>query len=70
MNIKYTSITLLKDPGIADYGKRTRDEMIKQYREYAGLMKARADMILTAADTDFIVEQSAGIHKRTDVVMI
>ena len=46
--------------GFADYGRRSRSEMIALYKQFAQERKAEAEAILNTADDDFIVEQFSG----------
>lgn len=53
-----------KRPGLADWGRKTPEEMITQYRAYALHMREEADKVLAAPDSAFHVETYIGQHKR------
>ena len=61
---RMTSIRLpgSKHVGLADWGRKTREEMIRQIRAHAEYQKAVADTILSASDDDFLVETYTGVH--------
>jgi hypothetical protein len=51
-----------KDPGLSDYGKKTREEMIALYRSYAAYSKECAERVLAAPDDAFEVRIYRGSH--------
>ena len=61
---RMTSIRLpgSKHVGLADHGRKTREEMIDLIRSHAEHQKAVADAILAAADDDFLVETYTGVY--------
>lgn len=65
-----TSIRVGNHVGYADYGKKSRQEMIESYRRIAERKKLEAEEILLAADSDFIVEQYRGLRVRRDLKLI
>jgi len=73
MSERMTSIHL---PGVsisagwADYGRKTIDEMIALVRSRAEAMKADAELILAAADSDFRVKTYRGILVQRDCVVL
>lgn len=60
---RMTSIRLpgSKHVGLADHGRRTREEMITMIRSHAEHQKAIADAVLSASDEDFLVETYTGV---------
>ena len=70
MSEKMTSITLPGTQGFMDWGYKSRAEMIATYRKIAERQKAEAELVIAAADDDFIVEQGYGMHVRRNVVRI
>lgn len=63
---RFTSVHL---PGcwgcsIADYGRKTPEEMIALIRAHAENQKAQAEMVLAASDADFRVDTYFGFHVR------
>lgn len=67
-----TSVRLpgVRGSGIADWGRRTPDEMIAQLRAYARNQKAVAEAILAAADCQFEVETHIGVMVRRKVEIL
>lgn len=61
---RMTSIRLpgSKHVGLADWGRKTREEMIKMIRAHAEDQKSVADAILSASDDDFLVETYTGVY--------
>ena len=59
-----TSITLpnVWGSGLANYGRQTPEEMIRQIRAYAKFQADIMTQILTAADEDFQIETYVGVH--------
>jgi hypothetical protein len=51
-------------PGLADWGRLSRAEIIKRTREMAAHEKAKAEKILSARDEDFNVRVVEGVHKQ------
>lgn len=47
-------------PGLADFGRRTRAEMIAQYRAYYEHQKAEAEGALAVPDEDLMVTTYVG----------
>ena len=70
MSEKMTSITLPGTQGFMDWGYKSRAEMIAAYRKIAERQKVEAELVIAAADGDFIVEQGYGMHRRRNVVRI
>ena len=70
MSEKMTSITLPGTQGFMDWGYKSHAEMIAAYRGIAERQKAEAELIIAADDSEFIVEQHTGMHKRRNVVRI
>ena len=70
MSEKMTSITLPGTQGFMDWGYKGRAEMIATYRKIAESEKAEAELVIAAADDDFIVERHTGIHRRHNIVRI
>lgn len=73
MSERMTSVTVRVagfGSGVAEYGRRTRVEMISMLRKKAARDKREAEQILAAADEDFIVETYVGVyaHKNLEVV--
>lgn len=69
MSDRMTSITLPgagMGNGLADWGRLTPEEMIKQLREKAGRDLKVAQEILMAKDGDFCVETYLGPHARRE----
>lgn len=64
MSERMTSIDIpgSKNSGIADFGRLTAENMIRQFREYAQRQKEAAEEILAAADDDFRVETYTGVY--------
>jgi hypothetical protein len=56
--------------GLADWDRRTRAEMIRQYRAHAARMKQEADAVLAARDSEFIVETYLGTIVRKNVEIV
>lgn len=56
--------------GLADYGRKTPQEMIRQIREYALTQKQLYDIILLTKDEDFQVETYIGslAHNNKEVL--
>lgn len=65
---RMTSIRLpgSKHVGIADYGRKTPEEMIRLLRMHAEHQKAIADAILAASDADFLIETYTGVYVQRD----
>lgn len=63
MSERLTSIKLpgVQSSGIADWGRKTPEEMITQIRSWAANNKAIADAILAAPDEAFQVETYTGV---------
>ncbi|MCJ8053826.1 hypothetical protein GB928_018375 [Shinella curvata] len=61
---RMTSIRLpgSKHVGLADWGRKSREEMIKMIRDHAADQRSMADAILAASDDDFLVETYTGVH--------
>ena len=56
-------MTTIQIPGADElmlYGRRTRQEMISDYRAMAKRKKSRLEKVLSAKDEDFIVLQHTG----------
>ena len=68
MGDRHTSI-VAPDGNFAfsNYGRKTRADMIAQFRQYAATQFAEAQKILNTKDEDFIVETYIGMHRRTKV---
>lgn len=49
-------------PGLAEWGRKTPEEMIRRYRAYAAAQLAEAQAILSAPDEAFRVETYTGVH--------
>ena len=47
---------------IADYGRKTRAEMIAQLRQYAAGLRRMADSIDATPDDEVVVETYTGVH--------
>lgn len=66
MSERMTGISLpaVRDSGMLhgwqDYGRKTRAEMIAQYREIAERARDAVEKILAADDADFVVETYLG----------
>ena len=65
-----TTIRLEDTGGYCDWGRKTRDEMIATYRRIAERQKAEAEVILSAADDDFVVYQHRGFYRERDIVVL
>lgn len=65
-----TTIQLPGADGWMNYGKRTRANMIEEYRKIAQRDKRRAELILAAKDEDFLVEQHTGKCVKRNRVLI
>jgi hypothetical protein len=67
-----TSICLpgSRDPGWANYGRKTSAEMIEEFRSHARYMRDRAEEILSASDADFQVETYLGLHVRRNIEVL
>ncbi|MCA0345228.1 MAG: hypothetical protein LCH99_36745 [Proteobacteria bacterium] len=50
-----------KHVGLADHGRKSREEMITMIRSHAEHQKAVADAILSASDDAFLVETYTGV---------
>lgn len=55
---------------IADYGRKTRPEMITQLREYAAGLRRMADAIDATPDEEIIVETYRGVHVHRDLEIV
>lgn len=70
---RMTSIRLpgSKHVGLADHGRKTREEMLHLIRSHAEHQKAVADAILSASDDDFLVETYTGVfvQRNREVVL-
>ncbi|GEL47793.1 hypothetical protein CHO01_29090 [Cellulomonas hominis] len=69
MSERMTGITLPGLPpgaGLADYGRKSPQEMITQLRAHATVEARNALAILAAAEEDFRVETYTGVHVRRD----
>lgn len=63
MGARMTDIVLRgSGAGLADWGRKTPDEMIEQIRAYARRQKAEAEAVLSASDEDFRVTTYTGVH--------
>lgn len=68
MTDRHTSIVAPDgDFAIADWGRKTRAEMVAQIRRHAQTMMADAQKILDTKDEDFIVETYLGMHVRRKI---
>jgi len=67
MSEKMTSISITGDDGLMVYGYKSRAEMISQYKTVAQHKLSQAQIVLSAKDEDFIVEQHKGVFVRRDV---
>jgi len=70
---RMTSIQLPGTSGnsaLADYGRKTVPEMVELIRARAQAMKAEAEAILAAADTDFRVATYVGVYVQRDYVLL
>lgn len=47
--------------GIAEWGRRSKDEMLKQIRKHAETMKRQAEALLSAHDDDFTITTYLGV---------
>ncbi len=70
MSDRRTSIGLSNHTEIADFGRKTRNEMIAQYRRWAQQQLEEAQAILNADDDEFIVETYIGLYSRKKVERI
>jgi hypothetical protein len=59
-----TVASLPKEAGLMDYGRLTRNEIIRRTREMAMHQKERAERILAASDEEFDVRVVRGVHKQ------
>lgn len=61
---RMTSIRLpgSKHVGLADWGRKTPEEMIRMLRTHAEHQKSVAEAILAAADDDFLIETYTGVY--------
>lgn len=50
--------------GFMDYGRLSRDEIIKRTKEFAAHEKEKWEKVLATADDDFDVRVVRGIHKQ------
>lgn len=55
------------DFGLADWGRKTRAEMVAQIRATAEGMMEDAQKIMDTKDEDFIVETYTGMHRKRNV---
>lgn len=62
MSDRLTSISLPHHSGVADWGLKTPQEMIKRIRDYADSLRKEVAMIDAAADHEFQVETYVGVH--------
>lgn len=64
MSERMTGITLPGSSytGLADWGRKTPEEMIRQIRVHAESMKLQAEEILAATDSDFRIQTYTGVH--------
>lgn len=62
MSTRLTAITLPTgdDPGLADWGRLSVEDMVRRYRDYAERMKRNAEQILAAEDAAFRIETYLG----------
>lgn len=67
MSSRLTSIRLDHQPGLAEWGRKTRKEMIVAYRKKAMAEKLEAERILAAKDSDFLVQTFLGIHAQRNI---
>jgi len=58
-------------PGLMDYGRKTRAEMVAAYRRYYEHQRAEAERALAVADDDLIVTTFLGPYamKNREVVL-
>lgn len=56
--------------GFADYGRKTRAEMIARLRSIAASDLQAAQAVLDTPDDEFIVEQYRGVWARRDLIRI
>jgi len=56
--------------GYADYGRKTPEEMIAAYREYAEHLLAEAEAVLAARPGDFRVETYRGVYVMRDLKVL
>lgn len=61
---RMTSISLRGSShnGLADWGRKSAEEMIQQFRDHALRQKQAAEEVLAAADEDFRVETYTGVY--------
>lgn len=50
------------DPGYADWGRKSAEEMVAQYRLYAQLQLDWAKEVLASEDEDFCIDTYVGVH--------
>lgn len=64
MSERMTSISLRGSThnGLADWGRKSAEEMIQQFRDHAQLQKQAAEEVLAASDEDFRVETYTGVY--------
>lgn len=64
MSERMTSIRLPNsgDTGCADWGRKTKDEMIAMYRLYAQNQYDWSKRVLSALDEEFQIETYVGVH--------
>lgn len=62
-----TSIRIGDQAGRSDWGRKSRKEMIEEYRRIARRDKQKAEEILAASDDEFIVEQHRGLMIRHNI---
>lgn len=74
MGARMTSIHLpgLFGSGIAEWGRKTPEEMTAALKAYAARQIEHAQAILEAADSDFRVETYTGVNvqRNTDVLQV
>ena len=70
MSARMTRISVSGAGGWAQLGRRTRKEMIAQYRAKAECDKLEAEAILSAKDEDFDVETYTGVCTRRNIIKL
>jgi hypothetical protein len=56
--------------GFADWGRKTRPDMIARMRRHAQIQKEEAERILAASDEEFVVETYVGVHVRNKLEVV
>lgn len=70
MSEQMTTIQIPGADGRMLYGRRTRQEMISNYRAMAERKKFRLEKVLSAKDEDFIVMQHTGKCVKRNIVLL